>query len=69
MADFVTVGEAARHLDIPPAKITGLFYRRALDVRRCPLIGGRRMIPREYVGEIAAVLIARGMKPEAARAS
>jgi len=60
---YLTVGEAAELLGVAPKKLTDLLYLRQLDVKRCPLIGGRRQIPRDYLPAIAARLkrIARPM--------
>jgi hypothetical protein len=33
-----------------------LFYRRELNDELCPIIGGRRIIPREYLSIIRMVL-------------
>ena len=52
------VGEAqARHgLEVTPRLFSDLFYQRKLDARRCPIVGGRRLIPREYVDVILELL-------------
>jgi hypothetical protein len=49
---FLTVGQAAEMVGVPPKKLSDALYMRRLDVSRCPLIGGRRMIPPEYVATI-----------------
>lgn len=59
---YVTVGEAAELLAINPRILTDAIYRGAVDARRCPLQRGRRMIPREYVAQIAAILRRRGVR-------
>lgn len=62
MNDLLTVGTAARELsavlglDVSPRLLTELFYRGELSDRRCPVIGGRRVIPRDYMDTIVSVL-------------
>jgi hypothetical protein len=61
-----TVSEAARQLTdrcgavISPKVITELFYRRVLDDAACPIVGGRRLIPGDYVRVIERALRSRG---------
>jgi hypothetical protein len=67
MANTHTVAVAARVIseetgkEIAPRTLTDLFYKRALDVNRCPIVGDRRMIPCDYLPEIIAVLTKRGL--------
>jgi hypothetical protein len=56
VAHHITVSEAARAWDIPPRTISDLFYARRLDDRRCPIVGGRRLIPHDYLPVIAEAL-------------
>lgn len=69
MPDFLTVSEAARQLrlqlgvDINPRNISTLLYERALRDDLCPIVGGRRLIPSEYLGQIATALRRRRMIP------
>ena len=62
MTHFVTVSEAAREIgadfgeDVPPRSISDLFYQRRLRDDLCPIVGGRRLIPRDYLPEIAETL-------------
>jgi hypothetical protein len=37
-----------------------LFYQRVLDDDRCPIVGGRRLIPAEYLPTIRAALVKAG---------
>lgn len=53
-----------RGVEIPPQKLSDLFYRRKLSSARCPVVGGVRRIPADYVSAIEAVLEARGMLAE-----
>lgn len=61
MPSYHTVGEIARPRGIAPRIISDLFYSHHLDNSRCPVVGGRRIIPDEYVPEIEAVLRERGL--------
>jgi hypothetical protein len=62
MPDLLTVSQVARELSgdladtIRPRDISTLFYERVLNDARCPIVGGRRLIPREYLATIAAEL-------------
>ena len=46
----LTVSDPARELSdefgqvVRPRDITDLFYKRVLEDRRCPILGGRRLI-------------------------
>jgi hypothetical protein len=66
--DHITVSGTASHFDVRPRVISDLFYARVLDGRCCPIVGGRRLIPLDYLPVIAAVLQARraqGRRPRA----
>lgn len=58
--DYVSVGEAARILGCPPGTISQCLYSRRVDVSDCPIIGGRRLIARKMLPEIARVIGVRG---------
>lgn len=60
MPHFFTVGDLARLVGAPPRAISDAFYARQLNDELCPVIGGRRLIPREYVSEVRRVLRERG---------
>lgn len=47
------VGTVAERLGVAPHVITYLFRRQRLDGKRCPVVSGRRLIPEDYLGEIA----------------
>ena len=67
MPDFLSVGQAARELGgADPRHITALFYQRQLRDDLCPLAGGRRLIPRDYLPYVAAALKRAGKLPEPA---
>jgi hypothetical protein len=64
------VSEVARRIaGARPKDISDLFYQRRLDDLRCPIVGGRRLIPAEYVPEIEAVLRKAGRLPGGPEAS
>ena len=50
------VSEVARRIGANPKDISDLFYQRKLDGNRCPIIGGRHLIPKDYIPEIRAAL-------------
>ncbi len=62
-----TVGDLARDIgerigrEVPPRVISDLFYKRVLSDERCPILGGRRLIPRDYIPEVERVLKDRGL--------
>jgi hypothetical protein len=51
-----TVSDVARRIRARPKDISDLFYQRRLDDRRCPIVGGRRLIPEDYLPVIEATL-------------
>ena len=62
------ITELARNYGIPPKKICDLFWRGKLDGSCCLIVGGRRMIPADYVGEVERVLQECGyLQTQAAR--
>jgi hypothetical protein len=65
--ETLPVGEVARLAGCPPQFISQAFYRRRLDADRCPIIAGRRHIPRSYVAEIIRVV--RRMRDRGVNAS
>jgi len=60
MGETLTVSEAARQLGARPRDITDLFYRRLLRDDLCPIVGDRRLIPEDYLPQVAAALRRRG---------
>ena len=71
MSDYTTVGGAAREVadrvgvNVRPRDITDLFYKRLLPDDRCPVLGGRRLIPHDLVPVIEAKLRERGLLRDA----
>lgn len=54
--ETLPVGEVARLANCPPHYISQAFYRRRLDADRCPIVAGRRQIPKSYVAEIVRAI-------------
>ena len=61
--DRIFVGEVARLIGICPKALTNLFYRHQLDTDRCPVVGGRRLVPQDDVQVICEVLRGRRNDP------
>ncbi len=59
--DYLSVSDAARELGAKPKHISDLLYQRELRDDLCPIVAGRRLIPRRYLPEILKALIKRGM--------
>ena len=59
-----TVSEIARQHGVRPRAISDLFYNRELSDEKCPIIGGRRLIPPEYVSVIVTALRKHGLIPD-----
>ena len=57
---YLSVSQAARRLNARPRDISDLFYRRQLRDDLCPIVGGRRLIPEEYLDMIATELTRTG---------
>jgi hypothetical protein len=72
MTEFTTVGEIVRELAgrgeiVRPRDITDLFYAGLLPGERCPVLAGRRLIPRDLIPLVEARLRER-KKPRSAGA-
>ena len=68
MSTYRGVGEIARELRVNPTLITNLFYQGKLPADRCPIAGGRRLVPPSVVPEIIDALKEKGVEvhePEA----
>jgi hypothetical protein len=69
MNERLTVTEATQALSeqagclISPRMISDLLYRCILDTARCPIVGDRCMIPRDYLPTVLDVLQSRGLIP------
>lgn len=64
MMTHLSVSEAARRLRARPRDISDLFYRRRLRDDLCPIVGGRRLIPEDYLDMIADKLSRSGRPVE-----
>ncbi|MBX7073100.1 MAG: hypothetical protein K1X71_08115 [Pirellulales bacterium] len=77
MNALLTVSDVARQLSnklgrvILPRHISQLYYDRQLRDDICPIVGGRRLIPADYVPQVEAALRRHGYlrraRKEAAR--
>lgn len=54
---------------VPPHLISTLFYKRRLDDKRCPVVGGHRLIPSDYIPAIKQALRDQGALPPTEGAS
>jgi hypothetical protein len=64
MSEFLTVSQVADGEGVRPRDISDLLYGRRVDVSRCPLVSGRRLIPRDLLPAIRAALRSAGKLPE-----
>jgi hypothetical protein len=55
-ADFLGVSEVAERIGVLPRALSDLFYAGKLDADLCPVVAGRRLIPADYLPEIARVV-------------
>ena len=58
--EYLSVSEAARKFGAKPKQISDLLYHRVLRDDLCPIVGGRRLIPRSYLPKVLDVLIKQG---------
>jgi hypothetical protein len=65
VTQHLSVSEAARLLKARPRDISDLFYRRRLRDDLCPIVAGRRLIPRDYMEIIADELRRAGLPCDA----
>jgi hypothetical protein len=67
MIDYLSVSEAARQLseehgiEVRPQDLSNLLYHRAIPDGLCPMVGGRRLVPRDCLPVIVAALLDRGL--------
>ncbi|MCH7687858.1 MAG: hypothetical protein IH899_14435 [Planctomycetes bacterium] len=61
MEELLSVGDVARRLNVRPSQVTQLFYECRLRDDLCPIVGGRRIIPQNYVAVIAMELRRKGV--------
>jgi hypothetical protein len=66
MTRYFTVSDVSNELEqrygvaVPPRILSDLIYQRLLPVNRCPIVGGRRLIPLDLLPAIEAKLRERG---------
>lgn len=60
---LISTGDAARAIGVPPKVISDFFYAGRLDAERCPIVGGRRLIPCDYLDVIRIELRRAGKLP------
>lgn len=58
---YLSVSAAARELGAKPKHISDLLYQRELPDDLCPIVAGRRLIPRAYLPQIHEALVNRGL--------
>jgi DNA-binding transcriptional regulator YdaS (Cro superfamily) len=58
--NFLIVSEVARRLGRHPREISDLSSARRLDDTRCPIVGGRRMIPPDSIPMIEEAIRRKG---------
>jgi hypothetical protein len=68
MTEFLTVSEIARELEqeygvagVAPKIISDLLYQRKVDVHTCPVVAGRRLVPRGLMPDVLRALRERGL--------
>ena len=61
--DYLSVSEAARMLGVAPKVLSDLLYQRVLSIEVCPLVAGRRLIPRDYLSTVREILRTRQSLP------
>jgi hypothetical protein len=61
---YLGVREVARQIGCRPRDLSDGLYDGTLDAGRCPLVAGRRLIPRDYVPEIRKALRERRRQRE-----
>ena len=67
MSDYLTVSEVSKVVEVlygvqvNPKAISDLLYQRKLDVRVCPMFGGRRFVPRDLLPTVVRLLRERAV--------
>jgi hypothetical protein len=60
MGQYLSVGQAAREVGVSATTVSQGFARGWLSTARCPLVNRWRLVPRDYLDEMRAVLVSRG---------
>jgi hypothetical protein len=58
--DLLSISDIARRLGVRPRAVSDLFYQRVLRDDLCPVVGGRRLVPADYLAEVKKALTERG---------
>lgn len=58
---MLCVSDVARHFGVRPREVSDLFYHRELRDDLCPVVGGRRLIPEDYLPVIRMALKRSGV--------
>jgi hypothetical protein len=58
--DYLSISQAADELGVKPRVISDLLYARDLELNRCPVFAGRRVIEKNYLPALRRVLVERG---------
>lgn len=66
---YTTVGIVAKRLGVMPWQIAYQFTAGRLRDDLCPVVSGRRMIPEDYVDQIAAALKRQGLEVRSVEAA
>ena len=59
--ELLSVSDVAREFGVKPKDISDLFYQRQLPDDLCPIVAGRRLIPRDCLPQVHKVLATRGL--------
>jgi hypothetical protein len=57
---LLSVGNVADLFGVAPWKVSYLFDRRRLSGEMCPMVGGRRLIPEDYLPIVRRELVRMG---------
>lgn len=64
---FLTVGQAARRLGIPPPKLSGALYGGKIREQFAPKIGDRRLVAEDDMDALAIACRRAGLLPPLAQ--
>lgn len=56
MERVLTVRDVARRLGLPPKSVSDFLYKTHFDDDRCPVVGGRRLIPESLLPDLEGEL-------------
>lgn len=67
--EYLTVGAAAKKITemvgvtLTPTRLSDAFYKSQIDGQFGPIVGGRRLIARDFLPSIISILRRRGILP------